>query len=42
MTDTLVKDLPTVYDAQTTEKEIYKFWEDNELFKANAKSDKTP
>lgn len=42
MTDTLTKDLPTVYDAKETEKEIYKFWEDNELFKANAKSDKTP
>ena len=35
-----IADLPTVYDAKTTESEIYKFWEDGEYFKANAKSDK--
>lgn len=36
----LIEDLPTVYDAKTTEEEIYKFWEDNKCFKANAKSEK--
>ena len=35
-----IEDLPTVYDAKTTEEEIYKFWEDNEMFKADAKSEK--
>ena len=42
MTTTTIKieDLPTVYDAQNTEREIYKFWEDNNLFKADAKSPK--
>lgn len=39
---TLLKDLPTVYDAKTTEEEIYKFWEENECFKADAKSSKPP
>lgn len=38
----LLEDLPTVYDAKATEEEIYKFWEENECFKANAKSDKPP
>ncbi len=33
-------DLPTTYDANKTEAEIYKFWEDNECFKADAKSKK--
>ncbi len=33
-------DLPTTYDANKTEAEIYKFWEDNECFKADAKSEK--
>ena len=42
MTDIKTKDLPTVYDAKTTEEEIYKFWEDNECFKADAKSKKPP
>ncbi len=44
MSDTKIKieDLPTVYDAKTTEEEIYKFWEDNEMFKADAKSEKPP
>lgn len=37
-----IDDLPTVYDAKGTEEEIYKFWEENECFKANAKSEKTP
>lgn len=35
-----IEDLPTVYDAKGTEDEIYKFWEDGEYFKADAKSDK--
>ena len=44
MTKTAIKieDLPTVYDAKSTEEEIYKFWEDNEMFKADAKSKKPP
>ncbi len=37
-----LKDLPTAYNPAETEGEIYKFWEDNELFKADAKSDKPP
>ncbi len=42
MTNTKIKyeDLPTVYDAKETESEIYKFWEDGEYFKADAKSPK--
>lgn len=40
MTATEIKDLPTVYNAKETEEKIYKFWEDGEYFKANAKSDK--
>lgn len=36
------QDLPTVYDAKATEEEIYKFWEDNQCFKADAKSSKPP
>lgn len=36
----MLQDLPTVYDAKTTEEEIYKFWEENSCFKADAKSDK--
>lgn len=38
----LLEDLPTVYDAKATEEEIYKFWEDNQCFKADAKSSKKP
>lgn len=38
----LLEDLPTVYDAKSTEEEIYKFWEANECFKADAKSKKPP
>lgn len=37
-----LENLPTVYDAKATEEEIYKFWEENECFKADAKSDKPP
>lgn len=39
---TKLNDLPTVYDAQATEKEIYEFWENNNCFKADAKSKKPP
>ncbi len=38
----MVKDLPTIYDAKSTEEEIYKFWEENGMFKADAKSQKPP
>ena len=31
-------ELPTTYDAKATEDRIYKFWEDNECFKADATS----
>ena len=37
---TNVNDLPTVYNALETEKEIYEFWEKGEYFKADAKSPK--
>ena len=40
MSLTKIEDLPTVYNAKETEEKIYKFWEDNECFKADAKSDK--
>lgn len=39
---TLIEDLPTVYDAKNTEEEMYKFWEENSCFKADAKNQKTP
>lgn len=42
MLATDINDLPTVYDAKETEDSIYKFWEENALFKANAKSNKKP
>lgn len=38
----LLQDLPTVYDAKATEEEIYEFWEENQCFKADAKSKKPP
>lgn len=38
----LLEDLPTVYDSKATEEEMYKFWEENECFKADAKSVKPP
>ena len=37
-----IEDLPTVYDAKSTEEKMYKFWEQGEYFKANAKSNKPP
>ena len=42
MSLTKIEDLPTVYNAKETEENIYKFWEDNECFKADAKSKKEP
>lgn len=39
---TQLQNLPTVYDAKATEKEVYKFWEDNNCFKADAASKKPP
>ena len=39
---TNIDDLPTVYNALETEKEIYEFWEKGDYFKADAKSDKPP
>lgn len=38
----ILDNLPTVYDAKATEEEIYKFWEQGEYFKADAKSKKEP
>ena len=37
-----IEDLPTVYNAKETEESIYKFWEENEFFKADAHSGKEP
>ena len=37
-----IEDLPTVYDAKSTEEKMYKFWEDGGYFKANAQSTKPP
>lgn len=37
-----IEDLPTVYNAKETEENIYKFWEDNGYFRADAKSKKEP
>ncbi len=42
MTATKIEDLPTVYDPKETEEKIYKFWEEGEYFKADAKSKKPP
>ena len=42
MTTVQINDLPTVYDAKSTEAEIYKFWEENQMFKADAHSPKKP
>lgn len=38
----ILQDLPTIYDAKATEEEIYKFWENNQYFKADANSKKPP
>ena len=37
-----IENLPTVYNAQETEERIYKFWEDNKYFVADAHSNKPP
>ena len=37
-----IEKMPTVYNPKETEEDIYKFWEDNEFFKADAKSKKEP
>jgi valyl-tRNA synthetase len=37
-----IKNLPTSYDPTQTEKEIYKMWEENNCFKADAASDAEP
>ena len=37
-----IEDLATVYNAKEMEESIYKFWEENEFFKADAKSSKKP
>lgn len=44
MTETKIKieDLPTVYDAKSTEEKMYKFWENGGYFKADAHSKKPP
>ncbi len=42
MTSTKIDDLPTVYNAKETEEKIYKFWQDGEYFKADAKSKNPP
>ena len=44
MTETKIKidDLPTVYDAKSTEEKMYKFWEDGGYFRADAHSNKPP
>ncbi len=37
-----IEDLPTVYDPKATEDKMYKFWEDGNYFRADAKSNKPP
>jgi valyl-tRNA synthetase len=37
-----IEDLPTVYNANETEDRIYKFWEENKYFQADASSKKPP
>lgn len=39
---TNIDDLPTVYNPQETENKIFRFWEENDCFKADEKSDKPP
>ena len=41
-TKTRIEDLPTVYDPKATEDKMYKFWEDGNYFRADAKSNKPP
>ncbi len=42
MSLTEIENLPTTYEAKETESSIYKFWEENECFKADAASSKQP
>lgn len=42
MNTTKINELPTVYDAKATEETVYKFWEDNNCFKADVNSEKPP
>ena len=35
-------EMATTYEAREIEKDIYKFWEDNQCFKADNKSKKEP
>ena len=37
-----IQNMATTYEARKIEDEIYKFWETNECFKADAKSKKEP
>ena len=39
-TNSRYSNLPTQYEARETEKEIYKFWEDNSCFRADNTSQK--
>lgn len=40
MSTTDIKNLSTTYEAKETEEKIYKFWEENDCFKADASSEK--
>lgn len=42
MSNEQLNDLPKAYNPQETEEKIYKFWEDNECFKADASSEAEP
>ncbi len=42
MAETAAEGMSTVYDPQSVEEKIYKFWEDGGFFKADAHSDKPP
>ncbi len=42
MSENSIIDLATVYDARGTEQKIYKMWEENNCFKADANSPKPP
>ena len=42
MDNSQIQNMATTYEAREIETDIYKFWEDNECFKADAKSKKEP
>ena len=42
MDNSQTQNMATTYDAREIETSIYKFWEENECFKADAKSKKEP